>query len=97
MWDEFFNITVYFAVLVYQGPFGINLSVVDGHGDLIVDDVKEQREIASKMLTALGYRAATVSNGESAIEYLKKHQVYLVLTEFYSQCSLCLCGENRIS
>lgn len=25
MWDEVFNITVYFAVLVYQGPFGSNL------------------------------------------------------------------------
>jgi signal transduction histidine kinase/ActR/RegA family two-component response regulator len=47
---------------------------------LIVDDVQEQLEIASKMVISLGYEAVTVSSGEAAIDYLKQnHADVLVL------------------
>lgn len=48
---------------------------------LIVDDVKEQREIASMMLSKMGYSVASVSSGEDAIEYLKKHSADLILLD----------------
>ena len=54
-----------------------------GQGELIlvVDDIKEQREIAFAMLTTLGYSAHTVSSGEEAIEYLKDHSVDLIVLD----------------
>jgi CheY-like chemotaxis protein len=45
-----------------------------GNGEtiLVVDDVKDQREIASKILERLGYQVESVGSGEEAIEYLKQ-------------------------
>ena len=45
-----------------------------GNGEtiLVVDDVKDQREIASKILKRLGYQVESVGSGEEAIEYLKQ-------------------------
>ena len=42
-----------------------------GETILVVDDVKEQREVAGSMLTRLGYRVEAVSSGEEAVAYLK--------------------------
>ncbi len=39
---------------------------------LVVDDVKEQRELAEKMLTKLNYRVTTVASGEEAVAYLSE-------------------------
>jgi CheY-like chemotaxis protein len=54
-----------------------------GNGEtiLVVDDVKLQREIASSMLSELGYSVVTVSNGEEAIEYLKNNPVDLLVLD----------------
>jgi DNA-binding NtrC family response regulator len=52
-----------------------------GQSILIVDDVRDQRELASRMLTMLGYSANTVSNGEGAIDYLKNNSTALVLLD----------------
>jgi len=52
-----------------------------GESILIVDDVEQQREIASEMLKALGYSVRTVSSGEEALEYLKTHPVDLVILD----------------
>ena len=51
-----------------------NIERYMGRGELIlvVDDVKEQREIAREILKALKYNVATVSNGEEAVKYIKK-------------------------
>ncbi|MBN1636712.1 MAG: PAS domain S-box protein, partial [Deltaproteobacteria bacterium] len=48
---------------------------------LVVDDVPEQREIASKFLTKFGYQVETVSSGEEAIEFLKHNTADLVLLD----------------
>ncbi len=40
-----------------------------GESILVVDDVREQRELAMAMLTRLGYRVTAVPSGEEAIEY----------------------------
>ena len=39
---------------------------------LVVDDVREQREIASRILKRLGYSVATVASGEKAVEWILK-------------------------
>ena len=56
---------------------------LEGKGEtvLVVDDEENQREIASKMLDVLGYRAKAVSSGEEAVEYLKDHRVDLLLLD----------------
>jgi len=48
---------------------------------LVVDDEQQQRELASKMLTLLGYSVITAASGEEAIEYCKKSSVDLVLLD----------------
>jgi len=52
-----------------------------GESILMVDDVKGQRELALTMLTILGYSAHTVSSGEEAVEYLKKHSIDLIVLD----------------
>jgi len=48
---------------------------------LVVDDEEQQIEIASKMLTSLGYTIVAALSGEEALDYLKKHPVDLVLLD----------------
>jgi PAS domain S-box-containing protein len=54
-----------------------------GNGEkiLVVDDVGEQREIASALLTTLAYTVDTAINGEAAIEYMKNGSADLVLLD----------------
>ena len=54
-----------------------------GHSEriLVVDDDENQKEIASGMLTQLGYNAESVSSGEDAIEYIKEHSVDLIVLD----------------
>lgn len=54
-----------------------------GRGEriLVVDDVEEQREIASAIFKELGYLVDTVSSGEIALEYLGKQPVDLLVLD----------------
>jgi signal transduction histidine kinase len=62
-------------------PFA--LKKFTGHGEkiLVIDDVPEQREISSVILSKLGYRVATVSSGENAIEYLRTNSADLLILD----------------
>ena len=59
------------------------ISSLPGKGEsiLIVDDVKEQREIASSILSTLGYKVNTKRNGKEALEFLEKHPSDLVILD----------------
>ncbi|HHP7234524.1 MAG TPA: ATP-binding protein [Desulfobacterales bacterium] len=61
-----------------------------GHGEtiLIVDDIGQQREIATEMLRRLGYRTITVESGEAAVGYLEKHRVDLLLLDMIMEPGL---------
>ena len=61
----------------------ISIHELEGNGEtiLVVDDVESQREISCNMLNKLGYKTFSVSSGEEAVEYLKKHSVDLVLLD----------------
>ena len=52
-----------------------------GQTILVVDDVKEQLEIATKILTQLGYSVDTVGSGEKACEYIESNQPDLVVLD----------------
>ncbi|MCG8689221.1 MAG: ATP-binding protein, partial [Desulfobacterales bacterium] len=48
---------------------------------LVIDDVKEQLQIASKCLDMLGYTPFTVNSGEKAVEFLNNRQVDLLILD----------------
>ncbi len=48
---------------------------------LVIDDIKEQRELAAKMLGKLNYRVKTVSSGEEAVEYLRTEKADLLVLD----------------
>jgi len=53
----------------------------NGESILVVDDVEEQRELASGMLEKLGYCVRSVSSGEEAVEYLKRNKTDLIVLD----------------
>ncbi len=61
----------------------ISIAAYTGSGEtiLIVDDVKEQREIASQILAKLNYCVATVESGEQAVEYMKENTAALMVLD----------------
>ena len=60
------------ALETYQG---------DGESVLVIDDVKEQREVATKILKQLGYNPVSASSGEEAVSYMEKNSVDLLLLD----------------
>ena len=52
-----------------------------GESILIVDDVKEQRDLASSLLGSLHYNVSSVPSGEDAVAYLKEHEVDLMVLD----------------
>lgn len=80
-----------FSLYFPRDRFGISPSTIEppalthyqGNGEtiLVVDDQKSQREIASRLLTRLGYQPFTVQSGEEAVEYLKSSAVDLVILD----------------
>ncbi|MDY6973873.1 MAG: ATP-binding protein, partial [Thermodesulfobacteriota bacterium] len=52
-----------------------------GESVLVVDDIEEQREIASGILTSLGYSVSSVSSGEEAVDYVMNNSVDLLVLD----------------
>ncbi|GAG24157.1 unnamed protein product, partial [marine sediment metagenome] len=78
--------TLYFPVTRKElakdkAPVSIKDYMGKGESILIVDDVKEQRDIASSILSELGYSVSSVSSGEEAVEYLKNYSADLLLLD----------------
>ncbi|GBC61884.1 hypothetical protein DENIS_2846 [Desulfonema ishimotonii] len=68
---------------IKNSPAPASVSSLMGRGEsiLVVDDMKEQREIVSKILTRLGYTVKAVPSGETAVEYLKNHSADLIVMD----------------
>jgi CheY-like chemotaxis protein len=62
-------------------PVSVNRYRGRGETILVVDDVADQLEIASHMLTKLGYRVAAASSGEEAIDHLAVNAADLVILD----------------
>ena len=52
-----------------------------GQRILVVDDVKEQRDLAVALLEKLGYTTTAVSSGEEAVDYLKNRSADLLVLD----------------
>jgi CheY-like chemotaxis protein len=52
-----------------------------GESVLVVDDIKEQRAIATGILTKLGYRVDSVSSGEQAVAYIQKKAIDMIVLD----------------
>jgi CheY-like chemotaxis protein len=52
-----------------------------GETILIVDDVPDQREIATRILSRLGYTVTSVPSGEAAVAYLKRGRADLLVLD----------------
>ena len=52
-----------------------------GESILVVDDMEEQRELATVMLRKLNYNVSSVSSGEEALTYLKEHKADLIVMD----------------
>ena len=80
------TLELYFPVTrkpVRSNDIPISFENYKGRGQtiLVVDDVKEQREIASKILIQLGYSVETVSSGKEAFEYLESKSADLIVLD----------------
>lgn len=47
----------------------------------MVDDIAEQRDIAARLLTRLGYEVHLASGGEEAVEYLKDNKTDILVLD----------------
>jgi two-component system, cell cycle sensor histidine kinase and response regulator CckA len=77
---------LYFPVTreeIAKEKVSISLKDYMGRGEtiLVVDDIKEQREVASEMLKTLDYLVTSVSSGEEAVEYIKNNSVDLLVLD----------------
>jgi CheY-like chemotaxis protein len=78
--------TLYFPVTrenVTAEDIAVSIAEYTGKGEtiLVVDDVKEQRELAAEMLKKLNYQVQSVASGEAAIAYIKEHKVDLIVLD----------------
>ena len=78
--------TLYFPVTregITAEHIAVPISEYMGNGEsiLVVDDVKEQRDLAAGMLRTLNYSIASVSSGEDAVAYMKEHEVDLMVLD----------------
>jgi len=80
------TVTLYFPITRKNLPLetqSISAEEYKGNGEsiLIVDDIKEQREIASGMLKKLGYKVMSVPSGEEALVYMQENEADLLVLD----------------
>jgi PAS domain S-box-containing protein len=68
---------------IVDTAFGRSIEDFMGQGEkiLIVDDIGSQREIAHSILQKLGYSPICVSTGEEAVDYIRHHEVDLIVLD----------------
>jgi two-component system, cell cycle sensor histidine kinase and response regulator CckA len=79
-------ISIYFPAIQTPSPLeqkSISLDQFRGNGEtiLVVDDLEDQRELASELLTHLGYIVKTVPSGEAAVAHIKNHPADLIILD----------------
>jgi two-component system, cell cycle sensor histidine kinase and response regulator CckA len=77
--------TLYFPVTREEAAISNRVLPIGymGKGEtiLVVDDVQEQRDLATQMLTSLNYSVKTVSDGQAAVKYLMECDVDLMVID----------------
>jgi len=80
------TVSLYFPITREKLPIeiqSVSAEKYKGNGEsiLIVDDIKEQREIASGMLEKLGYTVNSVPSGEEALAYMEENGADLLVLD----------------
>jgi len=80
------EITLYFPVtrkVFSKEAEMVSMQDFMGKGEtiLVVDDIREQRQIATEMLEKLGYAVTNLPSGEEAVEYLSHHNTDLLVLD----------------
>jgi PAS domain S-box-containing protein len=78
--------TLYFPVtreelIVPQQKEPVERYMGNGESVLVVDDIVEQRDVASRLLSRLGYDVRVVSSGEEALEYLMGNKTDILVLD----------------
>jgi PAS domain S-box-containing protein len=78
--------TLYFPVTcqkVRKSETSLKMQDYCGNGEsiLVVDDIEEQRKIASGILVKMGYKVKTAASGEEAVSYMKENSVDLLILD----------------
>ena len=77
--------TFYFPITREGHPEAIERVVMDDYlGNetiLIIDDMEDQRYIATQMLSKLGYTVKSAASGEEAVAWLRTNQVDLLILD----------------
>jgi PAS domain S-box-containing protein len=84
--DQGTTVELYFPVTrkaKFSAAHSRSIEDLMGQGEsiLVVDDIREQREIATSILEQLGYRAHAVASGEEAVGYLRDTTVDLLILD----------------
>jgi CheY-like chemotaxis protein len=64
-----------------KSPLSVGDYMGKGESILVIDDVKEQRDMTCRILKKLGYSVSTVSSGEEALDYLKDNSADLLVLD----------------
>jgi PAS domain S-box-containing protein len=70
----------------------------DYRGDetvLVVDDLQEQRDVATRLLSSLGYQVVAVPSGRAAVNYLRTHRADILVLDMIMQENLDGLGAYR--
>jgi two-component system cell cycle sensor histidine kinase/response regulator CckA len=84
--DQFTTVTLFLPStkeLRIQESKPVTIDDLHGAGELIlvVDDIQEQREIATIMLTKIGYTVENVSSGEAAVDFIQTQPADLLVLD----------------
>jgi CheY-like chemotaxis protein len=77
----YFPVTRDELIVTQQQKAPIEQYMGKGESVLVVDDIAEQRDIASSLLTRLGYEVHVLSSGEEAVEYLKENKADILVLD----------------
>jgi PAS domain S-box-containing protein len=80
------SVALYFPITrqeVMQREASRTIDALRGKGEsvLVIDDIPEQREIATRIIAQLGYAVTSVTSGEEALEFLRAHRVDLLVLD----------------
>ncbi len=68
---------------ISESPADVKIDSLQGKGEtiLVIDDEPHQREIATCMLTSLGYQVNSVASGEEALNYIRERPADLLVLD----------------
>ncbi len=80
------SVDLYFPITRQELPHreaGRTLDAWRGKGEsvLVVDDVPDQREIATRIISQLGYAVTSAASGEEALDFLRERRADLVVLD----------------